>query len=98
MSPLHSGWSVRFLDDGNDGWKDLLIAQGHDLHTASHPGASRKVYVFHFAYIDGDGARRGWCGIRIPAEDSQQSHSLRRTEEFISTGSRKAPARQTGSA
>jgi hypothetical protein len=31
ISMLHSGWSVRFLDYDNDGWKDLLIAQGHDL-------------------------------------------------------------------
>ena len=30
---LHSGRSVRFLDYDNDGWKDLLIAQGHDLDT-----------------------------------------------------------------
>jgi enediyne biosynthesis protein E4 len=30
---LHSGWGVRFLDYDNDGWKDLLIAQGHDLDT-----------------------------------------------------------------
>ena len=28
---FHSGWSARFLDYDNDGWKDLLIAQGHDL-------------------------------------------------------------------
>ena len=33
MSQLHSGWSVRFMDYDNDGWKDLLIAQGHDLDT-----------------------------------------------------------------
>ena len=26
-----SGWGVRFLDYDNDGWKDLLVAQGHDL-------------------------------------------------------------------
>lgn len=31
MTLLHSGWGVRFLDYDNDGWKDLLIAQGHDL-------------------------------------------------------------------
>ena len=31
MTLLHSGWSVRFLDYDNDGRKDLLIAQGHDL-------------------------------------------------------------------
>ncbi len=29
----HSGWGVRFLDYDNDGWKDLLIAQGHNLDT-----------------------------------------------------------------
>ena len=33
MSALHSGWSLRFIDYDNDGWKDLLIAQGHDLDT-----------------------------------------------------------------
>lgn len=33
MSMLHSGWSLRFLDYDNDGKKDLLIAQGHDLDT-----------------------------------------------------------------
>jgi hypothetical protein len=30
---MHSGWGVRFFDYDNDGWKDLLIAQGHDLDT-----------------------------------------------------------------
>jgi hypothetical protein len=30
---FHSGWSLRFLDYDNDGWKDLLVAQGHDLDT-----------------------------------------------------------------
>jgi enediyne biosynthesis protein E4 len=29
----HSGWGVAFLDYDNDGWKDLLVAQGHDLDT-----------------------------------------------------------------
>ncbi len=27
----HSGWGVRFVDYDNDGWKDLLVAQGHDM-------------------------------------------------------------------
>ena len=29
MSLLHSGWGARLLDFDNDGWKDLLIVQGH---------------------------------------------------------------------
>jgi hypothetical protein len=33
MTVAHSGWGVRFFDYDNDGWKDLLIAQGHDLDT-----------------------------------------------------------------
>jgi enediyne biosynthesis protein E4 len=33
MTLLHSGWSLRFVDYDNDGWKDLLVAQGHDLDT-----------------------------------------------------------------
>ncbi len=31
ISQLHSGWGLRFFDYDNDGWKDLAIAQGHDL-------------------------------------------------------------------
>ena len=31
MTLLHSGWGARFLDYDNDGWKDILVAQGHDL-------------------------------------------------------------------
>ncbi len=33
MTLSHSGWGMRFFDYDNDGWKDLLIAQGHDLDT-----------------------------------------------------------------
>ncbi len=33
MTLLHSGWGIHFLDYDNDGWKDLLVAQGHDLDT-----------------------------------------------------------------
>ena len=33
MTLLHSGWGVRFLDYDNDGRKDLLVTQGHDLDT-----------------------------------------------------------------
>jgi enediyne biosynthesis protein E4 len=33
MTIGHSGWGVSFLDYDNDGWKDLLFVQGHDLDT-----------------------------------------------------------------
>jgi len=33
ISQLHSGWGLRFFDYDNGGWKDLVIAQGHDLDT-----------------------------------------------------------------
>jgi hypothetical protein len=33
LTRMHSGWGVRFVDYDNDGWKDLLIVQGHDLDT-----------------------------------------------------------------
>ena len=35
MTLLHSGWGIRFMDYDNDGWKDLLIAQAHDLDNIS---------------------------------------------------------------
>jgi enediyne biosynthesis protein E4 len=33
MTLLHSGWGIRFFDYDNDGWKDFMVAQGHDLDT-----------------------------------------------------------------
>jgi enediyne biosynthesis protein E4 len=33
ITMAHSGWGLRFLDYDNDGWKDLMIAQGHVLDT-----------------------------------------------------------------
>ncbi|PYX31870.1 MAG: RNA-binding protein, partial [Acidobacteria bacterium] len=33
ITRTHSGWGVRFFDYDNDGLKDLLVAQGHDLDT-----------------------------------------------------------------
>jgi enediyne biosynthesis protein E4 len=37
ISLKHSGWGVGFFDYDNDGWKDLVIAQGHDLDTIQLP-------------------------------------------------------------
>lgn len=28
---LHSGWGVKFFDYDNDGWRDIIVAQGHVL-------------------------------------------------------------------
>src|ERR1035441_5644591 len=33
ITMLHSGWGLRLIDYDNDGWKDMLFAQGHDLDT-----------------------------------------------------------------
>jgi enediyne biosynthesis protein E4 len=33
ISLQHSGWGIAFLDYDNDGRKDLLVTQGHDLDT-----------------------------------------------------------------
>ena len=30
---LNSGWGLRFFDYDNDGWKDLIVGQGHVLDT-----------------------------------------------------------------
>ena len=31
ITRVHSGWGFRFTDFDNDGWKELLVAQGHDM-------------------------------------------------------------------
>ena len=33
LTLLFSGWSTRFVDYDNDGWKDIFVAQGHVMDT-----------------------------------------------------------------
>jgi enediyne biosynthesis protein E4 len=33
LTMQHSGWGTRFFDYDNDGWKDIITTQGHDLDT-----------------------------------------------------------------
>jgi hypothetical protein len=36
MTLLNAGWGMRLADLDNDGWKDLVVAQGHVLDTIAH--------------------------------------------------------------
>jgi hypothetical protein len=36
----YSGWSTRFFDYDNDGWKDLFVAQGHVMDTIERTSAN----------------------------------------------------------
>jgi enediyne biosynthesis protein E4 len=44
MTLRHSGWGMRLFDYDNDGWKDLIVVQGHVLDTIdiSTPGLHYK--------------------------------------------------------
>jgi hypothetical protein len=55
MSLLHSGWGMRLMDYDNDGWKDLMIAQGHDLDTIEkdHPQLHYREPMMLLRNVDG---------------------------------------------
>ena len=71
----HSGWGMRFMDYDNDGWKDVFIAQGHDLdtieksfpdlHYREAPMLLRNVGGKRFVNagaVSGDPFRQKWVG------------------------------------
>jgi hypothetical protein len=55
MSLLHSGWGMRLMDYDNDGWKDVMIAQGHDLDTIEkdHPQLHYREPLMLLRNVDG---------------------------------------------
>jgi hypothetical protein len=78
---LHSGWGVDFLDYDNDGWKDLIVAQGHDIDNIQldypqlrykepmllmHNDGKRLVDV---SGASGDVFREAWVGRGLAAGD-----------------------------
>jgi enediyne biosynthesis protein E4 len=78
----HSGWGTRFFDYDNDGWKDLIIAQGHDLDTIekSYPDLHYREAPMLLRNVDGkkfvdtgDGSgdvfRQKWVGRGLAVGD-----------------------------
>ncbi len=81
ISMLHSGWGARFLDYDNDGWKDIIVAQGHDLDTVeiNYPNLHyrepmllvrnmQKSFV-DVSAISGPGLRQPWLGRGLATGD-----------------------------
>jgi hypothetical protein len=78
---LHSGWGVAFLDYDNDGWKDLIVAQGHDIDNiqVTFPQFRYKEPMLlmhndgkHFvdvSRISGDAFHEAWVGRGLIAGD-----------------------------
>jgi hypothetical protein len=78
---LHSGWGIDFLDYDNDGWKDLIVAQGHDIDNIqlSFPQLRYKEPMLlmhndskHFvdvSGISGDVFHEAWVGRGLTAGD-----------------------------
>jgi hypothetical protein len=68
----YSGWSTRFLDFDNDGWKDLFFAQGHVMDNIEvttpnirylQPPLLLRNVAGHFAIVDGGpGLKRALAG------------------------------------
>ncbi len=78
---LHSGWGVGFLDYDNDGWKDLIVAQGHDIDNVqlSYPQLRYKEpmllmhndgkHLVDVSSASGEVFRQAWAGRGLAAGD-----------------------------
>ena len=68
-----SGWSTRFFDYDNDGWKDIFVAQGHVMDTiektvaqpavpAAAAAAAQRVRAASRGSAAGDAFEQDWAG------------------------------------
>ena len=68
-----SGWSTRFFDYDNDGWKDLFVAQGHVMDTiektvaqpelpAAAAAAAQRARAVSSGSWPGDAFQKDWAG------------------------------------
>jgi hypothetical protein len=67
-----SGWSTRFLDYDNDGWKDIFVAQGHVMDTIEKTAANlrylqpplmlRNESGRYVRVVPGEPFERAWAG------------------------------------
>ena len=69
---MFSGWSTRFFDYDNDGWKDLFVAQSHVMDTIEKTAGNLKYLEpplllrnvsAHFSRVDaGEPFQKSWAG------------------------------------
>jgi hypothetical protein len=69
---LFSGWSTRFVDYDNDGWKDIFVAQGHVMDTIAktspnlsylQPPLLLRNEAGHFSRVSpGQAFQQNWAG------------------------------------
>ena len=67
-----SGWSTRFFDYDNDGWKDIFVAQGHVMDTIEKTAPNLKYLQpplllrnesgRFVSVLPGDGFNKDWAG------------------------------------
>jgi len=82
----YSGWSTRFLDFDNDGWKDLFVAQGHVMDTIETMMPNRKYLQPPLLLRNGKGVfqsagagpafSRAWAGRGAAAGDLDNDGDL----------------------